>query len=197
MKRLFTALALCLCAWAALAAQLDDGVTAAKRGDYATALGLWRPLADQGDALAQSNLGVMYSEGHGVPQDYAEAVKWYRKAADQGNAPAQYGLGLMYDEGHGVPQDYAEAMKWYRKAADQGDALAQNNLGLMYGRGQGVPQDNQEAVRLLQLAAAQGKVPVKRNYASCSSGFWGADNENTTCCTCPMAMHVRCTGRPV
>ncbi len=94
-----------------------------------------------GDASARFNLGLMYSNGQGVPQDYTEAVKWYGKAADQGDASAQYNLGLMCALGQGVPQDHAEAAKWYRKAADQGDASAQFNLGLMYGMGQGVPQD--------------------------------------------------------
>ena len=83
----------------------------------ATALRLWRPLAEQGDADAQYSLGVTYANGRGVPQDYAEAVRWYRKAADQGLASAQNNLGLMYDNGQGVPQDYAEAVKWYNLAA--------------------------------------------------------------------------------
>ena len=69
------------------------------------AVRLLRPLADQGDAPAQHNLGLMYDQGRGVPQDYAAAVSWYRKAADQGDAIAQYNLGLMYDQGRGVPQD--------------------------------------------------------------------------------------------
>ena len=55
-------------------------------GDYATALRLYRPLADKGNAEAQYNLGFMYDKGQGVPQEYAVAVKWYRLAADQGNA---------------------------------------------------------------------------------------------------------------
>ena len=68
-------------------------------------------------AAAQSNLGVMYANGQGVPQDYAEAVKWYRKAAEQGDAAAQYNLGLMYANGQGVPQDYVQAYKWISIAA--------------------------------------------------------------------------------
>ena len=60
------------------AGPFEDGVAAAKRGDYATAFQLWRPLAEQGHAIAQANVGVMYYEGRGVTQDYAEAVKWYR-----------------------------------------------------------------------------------------------------------------------
>ncbi|MDA0221360.1 MAG: tetratricopeptide repeat protein, partial [Proteobacteria bacterium] len=83
MKRLCAVLVM-LVVWPAWA-DYQDGVDAYNRGDYATALHEWRPLAEQGNAYAQSILGVMYYEGTGVPQDYAEAVRWYRLAADQGN----------------------------------------------------------------------------------------------------------------
>ena len=58
---------------------------AEEQGDYATALSLWRRLADQGNPRAQGKLGGMYYNGHGVAQDYAEAVKWFRLAADPNN----------------------------------------------------------------------------------------------------------------
>jgi TPR repeat protein len=133
LKRALAAVLLVLSFAAPVAAGPIENATAAyDRGDYATALRLLRPLADQGNAIAQSNLGRMYDKGQGVPQDFAEAVKWYRKAADQGLAIAQNVLGFMYDKGQGVPQDYAEAIKWFRKAADQGNAIAQTNLGVMY-----------------------------------------------------------------
>ena len=67
----------------ARAAAIDDGQTAYNAGDYATALRLWRPLAEQGDARAQNNLGVMYENAKGVPQDINEAVRLYRLAAAQ------------------------------------------------------------------------------------------------------------------
>ncbi len=119
------------------AGSLDDGVAAYQRGDYAAALRLWQPLAEQGDADAQYNLGVMYDNGRGVRQDDGEAVKWYRKAAEQGVADAQHNLGHAYANGRGVPQDHGEAVKWYRKAAEQGNAMAQVNLGVMYAKGEG------------------------------------------------------------
>ena len=89
-------------AWAGF----DEGVAAYNRGDYATAVEEWLPIAEQGNADAQYNLGIMYDNGYGVPQDYAEAVRWYRLAAEQGYAKAQFVLGVMYDNGRGVPQDY-------------------------------------------------------------------------------------------
>ncbi len=94
-------------------------MAAYQRGDHATALRLWRPLAEQGLAEAQSNLGIMYRKGRGVAQDYAEAVKWFRLAAEQGNAEAQSILGAMYREGQGVPQDYVQAHMWFNLAASR------------------------------------------------------------------------------
>ena len=75
------------------AAPIDDGVEAAKRGDYATAMRILRPLAIKGDPRAQYNLGVIYDEGLGVQPDYSAAFSWYLKAANQGYASAQANLG--------------------------------------------------------------------------------------------------------
>jgi len=140
----------------AIAGQFEDAKVAYDRDDYATAIRLLRPLAEQGDAKAQFALGRMYNDGQSVNQDYAEAVKWWRKAADQGNADAQFNLAGMYAQGRGVTQDFAEEVKWTRKAADQGFVLAQSNLGNMYAQGQGVPQDYAEALKWYRKAADQG-----------------------------------------
>ena len=78
-----------------------------------------KELAEQGDAIAQYNLALMYDNGDGVEQNDAEAFRWYKKAAEQGHAIAQFNLGVMYDEGQGVNQDYAEAVRWYSKVAEQ------------------------------------------------------------------------------
>jgi TPR repeat protein len=93
-------------AGAARAGPFKDGEAAYQSGDYETAVRLWRPLADRGDAGAQSNLGEMYANGRGVPQDYAQAVVWFRKAADQGDAGAQRGTArFVYSEGRRRPGD--------------------------------------------------------------------------------------------
>ena len=80
------ALALVFASSQALAQDFGAGLEAYNAGNYEAALEEWRPLAEQGDAGAQYNLGFMYSNGEGVPQDYAEAAKWYRMAADPGAA---------------------------------------------------------------------------------------------------------------
>jgi TPR repeat protein len=99
------------------------GDVAYKRGDYEAALQAWRPLAAQGNAGAQLNLGYMYDNGYGVQQDYGEAIKWYRLAAAQGSDRAQYNLGLMYDNGDGVTQDYVQAHMWYSIAGVAGETV--------------------------------------------------------------------------
>jgi uncharacterized protein len=142
---------------AAVAGPLEDAQAAYNRLDYATALRLLRPLAEQGVADAQLMLSGMYQFGHGVPKDNDEALKWERRAAEH-NATAQFFLGTEHEDGSdtlGVAQDFVEAAKWYRLAADQGFALAQLHLGRMYEKGQGVPQDYVLAYMLYNLAAAQ------------------------------------------
>ena len=81
-----------------LAGPYEDGVAAYRKGDFSTALRLYRPLAESGHIDAQFSLGGLYSEGKGVPQDQAEAMKWYRKSAVQGGTNAQTLLGAMYSE---------------------------------------------------------------------------------------------------
>ena len=137
-------------------ADWDDGVAAYKRGDYVTAYQEFRPLAEQGDAKTQFNLGIMYANGVGVTENDTEAVNWYHKAAEQGYADAQASLGFMFDNGEGVPVNDAQAVKWYRKAAVQGHADAQNNLGVMYSTGEGVPVNNVKAYMWWSLAMEQG-----------------------------------------
>ena len=106
----------------------DKGADAYKRGDYATALAVFRPLAENGDTKAQSILGLMYSYGEGVPVDYREAARWYRRAAEQNSSVAQYNLGMLYAEGKGVPQDTDEAIAWLTRAADGGHFRARTEL---------------------------------------------------------------------
>ena len=72
-----------------MAGPLEDASAARKRGDYATALKLLRPLAEQGNAAAQNNIGVAYARGKGVPRDYVIAHMWANLAAAQGDKKAE------------------------------------------------------------------------------------------------------------
>ncbi|MES1258890.1 MAG: tetratricopeptide repeat protein, partial [Acidobacteriota bacterium] len=100
-----------------MAADSEAAMKAFREKDYATAYKEWKPAAEQGDASAQFNLGLMYARGLGVRQDIAEAMRLYQLSAAQGNAMAEYRLGFRYAHGWGVQQDYAEASRWYQMAA--------------------------------------------------------------------------------
>ena len=102
MRTFLTPLALAaalICGAAAPAwADVDDGFTAYEAGDYATALKEWRPLAEQGYASAQYNLGLMYGNGEGVPLNYIKAYMWTSLAKAQGNKDAAHNLDLAKSE---------------------------------------------------------------------------------------------------
>lgn len=158
IKHVLTAILLMLIfAAPADAGPLEDADIAFHDGDFATALQIWRPMADHGVARAQNNLGLMYISGQGVHQDNAEAMRWFRLAANQGYATGQNNLGKIYNNGKGVTQDYAEAKKLYRLAANQENAGGQFSLGILYALGQGVPQDYVSAHMWFNLAAANGE----------------------------------------
>jgi TPR repeat protein len=126
------------------------------REDFTEAVKWYTLTAEQGDAQAQSNLGVMYCQGTGVKQDFTKAAKWYMLAAKQGDAGAQFNLGSMHEKDEGGSQSFTEAAKWYKLAAVQGFALGQAHLGLLYVEGNGVLKDITEAARWLKLAAKNG-----------------------------------------
>lgn len=139
----------------AFAGPFEDGDAAYQRGDYAAALAILRPLAEQGDASAQHDLAIMSLNGRGVPKNEAEALLWLRLSADQGHADAQAMLGNAYFYGWGAtPPDYAESSKWLRAAAEQGYAEGQYDLGSHCEIGIGVPQDYVEALKWSILAVS-------------------------------------------
>jgi uncharacterized protein len=158
---LIAALALA-CATAA-ADPSDEIRLAFDRGDYASAMRLLKPQAEQGDRVAQTKLAQLFRRGLGVPLDYAAAAHWYRRAADQGDAAAQNALGVLYGVGLGVPRDYAEAAGWYRRAAEQGAPEHQFDLAMMYDNGLGVAQDFARAAEWYGKAAAQGLADAEAN----------------------------------
>jgi len=103
-------------------ADFRTGLDAYQKGDFVGAAKEWRPLAEQGDPEAQFNLGLLYLDGHGVPQSSAEAANWFRRAAEQDYAAAQHNLGAMYGSGQGVKRDYVQAYKWLNICAAKGNS---------------------------------------------------------------------------
>ena len=157
MKQIFRVI-VCAALFAGLPAFADfeKATEAFEKGDYETTLRELRPLAEQGYAPAQYNLGLMYGNGWGVPQDYQRALKWYKLSAEQGHVGAQFNVGNMYNDGHGVSQDGRQAVKWLTLAAENRHAQAQYNLAVLYYKGDGVPQDYVRVHLWFNLAASNG-----------------------------------------
>ncbi len=135
-------------------ADFQKGLDAYESGDFATALREWTPLAEQGDALTQYNLGQMYRTGQGVPQDYKTAVKWYRLAAEQGHASAHYNLGVRYHKGNGVIQDNVYAKMWGVIAAANG---YKDGTKLFHALSKGMPPSTRSALQTVVLECIRSK----------------------------------------
>ncbi len=142
------------------------GWQAYQRGDFLTARKYWRPLADQGNALAQYNMGVLYAEGRGVDTDRGRAMAWWRRAAKNGYLAASHNLALALIEDaslRGNRKAAAEALHLLRRAADGGLVRSQYTLAQMYAYGVGVRRDDAIARRLLREAAASGLPAAQYN----------------------------------
>lgn len=141
-----------------LATELDEASAAYEKRDFKTALTLWQPLAEHGNAAAQRGLGILYSNGSAVPKDNLQAVVWFTKAADQGDSEAEYRLGEIYSQGdEGVPRDHDRGLALMTKAADQGNTPSMYQLGEYYRNGLfGFPKDQTQAVSWQRKAAELG-----------------------------------------
>ena len=107
---------------AATAGAADDGDVAFKLKDYGTAMKLLMPFAQRGDPVAETDVGMMYYGGLGVPLDRAEGVKWFMSSAKHGTPGGEVDMGIAYATGEGIRQDRLQAYMWFSLAADQGSA---------------------------------------------------------------------------
>lgn len=101
---------------------------AANRRGHALSPEDLRKLAEQGDADAQWQLGILYHDGDVIPKDDVQAVQWFQRAAEQGYVRAQSTLGAYYWAGRGVPQDFSKAYFWSQLALAQGDENSKSRL---------------------------------------------------------------------
>lgn len=120
-------------------------------GRMEEALAIWEPLAREGVARAQGNIGACFALGTGVARDPDLAKKWLTAAAEHGDVLAQRNLGTLLLE-----EDRAAAAQWYRHAAERGDAISQDMIGHMLADGDGVAADAAEARQWLERAADGG-----------------------------------------
>ena len=143
------------------AQSVKAGIEAWQRADYSSAVAIWRPLAEKGDADAAFNLGQAYRLGRGVPTNLSIAKSWFERAARQNHVDAQTTLGLLLFQNG----DQAEGLKWLKAAAEQGEARALLVYGTALFNGDGVTQDQVLGYAFVSRAAAQGLGPAKETLA--------------------------------
>lgn len=136
-----------------------------------------RLSADQGNKVAQFNLGCFYASGEGVVKDLIEACRFFRLSADQGDASAQYNLGLSYEFGRGITKNMAEAIHLYTLSSNQGDVDAQLKLAYCYRHGRGVEQDMLTALDLCHLSSDKGHARGQLDLGSCYHRGDGVDED--------------------
>lgn len=117
---------------AATADELTDALIRYAMHDYPRAIEMLTPLANRGDAVAQTKLGLIYTRGEGVARDDVAALGWLTRAAEQDQSEAQFELGVMYRDGLGTPANGALAMHWFERATERGVPHAFNAIGEMY-----------------------------------------------------------------
>jgi hypothetical protein len=93
--------------------------------------------ADQGDADAQFNYGILFSNGEGLAQDKSVAAHYYQLPADQGNADSQVNYAILLQTGGGIAQDKSLAAHDCKFSADQGKLLLQSSSGILLSNGDG------------------------------------------------------------
>ncbi len=157
-------------------ADVKAGVDAWGKGDYARAVGEWRPLAIAGDADAQFNLAQAYKLGRGVPLDPGLAESWFRKAALQGHLQAgdNYGLALFQ------AGKKTDALPWLEKSVARGEPRTPLVLGTMLFNGDGVPRDFPRAYALMTRASASGLQSASQTLAQMDQYISPADREKGT-----------------
>ena len=125
-----------------------------------------RALAEQGNAVAQNELGEMIQYGMAGRADFTQANAWFEKAAMQGNATAQRNLGYLYKNGEGVARNTTQMLSWFTNAAMQNDARSAYELGNIYRFGVLVPKNFNAAARWYAVAAEHGSITGQGELAS-------------------------------
>jgi TPR repeat protein len=123
--------------------------------DPATAFRWYSAAAAKGVPSALTQVGLMYSNGAGVPADLQKAVEFFEQATAKGDPAAKAALGECLLLGRGVEKDAARAIDLLQQAVSKGNVRAMNRLGTCYHQGNGIEKNFTEAARLFEMAAAQ------------------------------------------
>ncbi len=108
----------------------DFAYGAFQRGEYLTAFQIALPLAEKGDAAAQTLIAELYEKGLGIAQDTKQAAVWYEIAAKSGNREAKFALSLKLLKGKDVPKDEKRGAELLKQAADAGSSRSSSSSSI-------------------------------------------------------------------
>lgn len=129
------------------------GDAAIRSGHPEQAADLFRLGAEQGDASAALNLGLLLDKGQVSVSKYGTAGDWFKKSCALDNLTACHNVGVAYEYGkNGLPKDYVQARNFYFKAADQGYMQSQYNLASLYSNNYVTPPDDVEGLKWMLVA---------------------------------------------
>ena len=120
-----------------------------------------KKLSEQGDALEQFVLGLMYMGYSGVEdvgENHQEGIKWLKRSAEQENIEAKVSLGFHLAIGKVVERDINKALPLLLEGARDGHWFAQLIAGSIYLGLFGGKTDYQEALKWLTESARQGNM---------------------------------------
>lgn len=140
-----------------------------------------KKMAEQRDARAMNNLGLLYERGLGVEKDYQKAFGWYQKAADKGFVAAIYNIGYSYEHGLGTKKNLKEAESCYSKVVDNGNHMAEKDLNRVRDK-----REKEEFMRNINFSTRQKVkssiyswvIPLGKNYIVRRNGLWGIIDKN-------------------
>jgi uncharacterized protein len=160
MKKIIMTAIIALCSLTSHAGadSTADCLSYLKSENFQLAIAACTDAAAQGDASAQTNLGMMYADGLGVERDLQEAMRLYFEASKQGNLAARMLIAFQYQRGKGVAADSVLALKWFILAAEDNNELA------------AIMRDNQAsnmAAREIADAQSRAQQCLDSNFSDC------------------------------
>ncbi len=155
---------------------LKWGNSALERKEFDRAFSYFVKAANQGNATALYQAGLMLQNGQGTEKNIKRAVDFYRQAAEQNHSGAVYQLARLQQKGEHLPRDTAAAAAKYKKAAELGNPDAQFELGLILAEGRfGFVRDYAAAVEWYKKSANSGHADAQFNLAGMYQFGQGVD----------------------
>jgi TonB family protein len=144
--------------------------------NQATAQALLEAAADQQNARAETDLGIMLLDGDMVAEDFPKAREWLQRGANHGDALAENYLGLLAEYGFFGERSASQAYEHYLKAAQEGSVWGAFNVGRAYRDGMSVKRDSVEALEWFQRAASTTSPEALYQWGRLHSEAGGIDD---------------------